>query len=156
MDAQQRITRFEFLRLVGRSRLTRVAGVLAGGGVVAFIVVKAWENRGLLAVVAAVLALIVVVHAVGYVLADERRRRALDGESRLTRSHWSYAYRGLMASGFGLAAGHLVAFYSANRDPVEGMILGGVFALAGLVAQVAWLTWRTGAGAQRGNRAGGR
>jgi hypothetical protein len=142
MDTPQRITRLEFLRAVFRSWPVRVLSLALAGVVVAYVAVWLWQARSVVAFVAAVIGLVILGHALTYAFSSERRRARLDEESRLTRSHWSYGYRGLQWSGIGIALGNLIAYWSSGRDPTGGLVAGLAIAGFGAIAHAVWAARR--------------
>jgi hypothetical protein len=86
----------------------------------------------------AALALVVVYNALDYVFALPHRRKYLDEEDRLRKSHWSYEYRGLVWLGIALIVSNLIAYWHWGRDPKIGMITGVCLVAAGTAARVVW------------------
>ena len=142
MDTSQRMTRLEFLRAVFRSWPVRLSALLLAGVLAAYVAVGLWQARSFVLFAGVVVGLIVVANALSYALSSQRRRRKLDEESRLTRSHWAYAYRGLLWSGNGVALGNLIAYWSSGRDPTGGLVAGLALAAFGTIAHVIWANRR--------------
>ena len=132
------MTRQEFLAAGLRSWPVRMVGLLLAGVIAAYVAAGLWQARSFLAFAAIVAGLIVLAHLLSYLFSGAQRRIKLDEESRRTRSHWSYAERGLLWPGLGVAFGSLVAYWSSGRDPSGGLIAGGVLASVGAVAHLVW------------------
>jgi uncharacterized membrane protein len=138
------MTRREFLRAVFRSWPVRVVGLSLAGVVVAYVAIWLWQARNVVTFIAVVVGLVILGHALTYAFSSERRRAGLDEESRLTRSHWSYGFRGLLWSGFGVAVGNLIAYWSGGRDPTGGLVVGLAIAGFGAIAHAVWAARRAG------------
>jgi hypothetical protein len=130
------MTRLEFLRAVFRSWPIRLSALVLGGLVAAYVVVGLWQAWSFFLFAAVVVGLTILVNALCYVLKDEQGRHRLGEESRRTRSHWAYAYHGLLWSGIGVAMGSLLACWSSGRDPTGGLVAGLALAGFGTIAHL--------------------
>ena len=138
MDTPHQMTRRELLQAIFSSWPARVLGLLLVGVIVTYVAVGIWQARGFLAIGIVIAGLIILFHALSYTFSNQQRRDRLDEESRLTRSHWSYSYRGLLWSGIGVALGNLLVYWSSGRNPTGGLIVGAVLAAFGAVAYAIW------------------
>ncbi|MFK7788767.1 MAG: hypothetical protein AB8C95_04630 [Phycisphaeraceae bacterium] len=106
--------------------------------ITAYVAVGLWEARNFIAVVLIVLLLVILTSTLSYVISSDRRGAKLDEQTRLTRSHWSYSYRGLWGAGIGTAAGSLIAYGFKGSDPTGGLIAGLTLASFARFAHIVW------------------